>query len=67
MKIKNAYYTKAMVTQIVIETENGKFYRANLSPFREVKEKELQPLAFFAPVMGEEIPDYTLRLYGLEK
>lgn len=67
MKIKNAYYAKSMMTQIVIETESGKFYHTNLSPLREVKEEEFQPLAFFAPVMGEKIPDYTLRLYGLEK
>jgi hypothetical protein len=67
MKIKNAFYSKSMPTQIIVEMNNGKFYRTNLSPFREVKEDEIHPLACFAPIMGEEIPDYTLRFYGLEK
>ena len=67
MKIKNAFYSKSMTNQIIVEMTNGKFYRTNLSPFREVNEGELHPLACFAPIMGEEIPNYTLRFYGLEK
>ena len=65
MIIKNAYYPYQLPTQIVIEALDGKYYAADLSPFRAIKEAELRPLAVFSPVMGDEIPDYTRKFYHL--
>ena len=65
MIIKNAYYPHQLPTQIVVEALDGEFYAADLSPFRAVNESDLRPLAVFSPVMGDEIPDYTLKFYHL--
>lgn len=67
MIIKNAFYPHSMPTKIVVELPDGTFRSAELAPFREIADDELTPLAFFAPVMGDEIPDHTLRFYGLKK
>lgn len=63
MIIKNAYYPKQMPTKIVVETVDGRFCETDLSPFREIREEDLQPLALFVPEMGDEIPEYTMRFY----
>ena len=65
MIVKNAYYPHQLPTQIVIEATDGKFYAADLTPFRAVNETDLRPLAVFSPAMGDEIPDYTLKFYQL--
>lgn len=67
MIIKAAYYPHQLPTKIVLELPDGSYKMTDLSPFRAVTEDELAPVAFFRPVMGDEIPDYTLRLYFLSK
>ena len=65
MIVKNAYYPHQMPTKIVVELQAGAFYSADLSPFRHISEADLSPLASFSDAMGDEIPAYTLRFYGL--
>lgn len=65
MKIKKAYYPTSMPTEIVIEDTAGRYYHTALTPFRKIEESELKPLAFFSPMMGDVMPDYTLKFYGL--
>ena len=67
MIVKNAWYPKQMPTKIVVELPDGSCYSADLTPFRKIRQEELQKLAIFAPVMGDEIPEHTLRFYGLAK
>lgn len=67
MTVKNAWYPKSMPTKIVIESTDGAYYSADITPFRLIQPTELQKLAIFTPVMGDEIPEYTMRLYGLAK
>ena len=67
MIVKNAYYPKSMPTKIVIETLDGAYCATNLTPFRVITEAELEKLAIFTPAMGDEIPDHTLKFYGLDR
>lgn len=67
MTIVNAWYPKQLPTKIAIELTDGSHHLANLTPFRAITEKDLQPLAIWFPSMGDEIPDYTLKLYRLAR
>lgn len=67
MTVVNAWYPKQLPTKITLETEPGRYFTADLTPFREVTEAGLQPLASWFPEMGDEIPDYTLRLYHIAR
>lgn len=67
MTVVNAWYPKQLPTKITLETESGRYFTADLTPFREVTEADLQPIAIWFPEMGDEIPDYTLRLYHIAR
>ena len=67
MTVLNAWYPKQLPTKIALETEPGQYFTDDLTPFREVTEADLQPLAIWIPDMGDEIPDYTLRLYHIAR
>lgn len=65
MIVKAAYYPHQLPTKIVIQTLDGTYKSADLTPFRILSEDDLQPLAVFNPQMGDSIPDYTIKFYGL--
>lgn len=65
MIVKAAYYPHQLPTKIVIQTLDGAYKSADLTPFRILSEDDLQPLAVFNPQMGDAIPDYTIKFYGL--
>ena len=65
MIVKAAYYPHQMPTKIVVQTIDGAYKSANLTPFRMLSDKDLTPLAVFNPQMGDDIPSYTLKFYGL--
>ena len=66
MKIKNAWYHKQLTFKIVLEFPDGTIRMTDTAPFRIITEKELEPLAYWNPAGGDEIPNYILRFYGLE-
>lgn len=65
MIVKAAYYPHQLPTKIVIQTLDGAYKSADLTPFRILSEDDLQPLAVFNSQMGDAIPDYTIKFYGL--
>ena len=65
MIVKAAYYPHQLPSKIVIQTLDGAYKSADLTPFRILSEDDLQPLAVFNPQMGDAIPDYTIKFYGL--
>lgn len=65
MVVKAAYYPHQMPTKIVVQMLDGSYKSADLTPFRILSGKDLTPLAVFNPQMGDEIPGYTLKFYGL--
>lgn len=65
MVVKAAYYPHQMPTKIVVQTLDGFYKSADLTPFRVLSDKDLTPLAVFNARMGDEIPGYTLKFYGL--
>ena len=67
MIIKNAYYPYQLPTKIVLELSDGSFRSADLTPFRVLTGADLSRLSVFTPAMGDEIPDHTLKFYGLTK
>ena len=72
MKIKAAYYLKRFPTKIAIQTTDGSIKLADLTPFRIIREDELTPAleydisSTWKNTAKDPIPDYILRLYGLE-
>lgn len=63
LKIKAAYYPKGMPTKIVVQRPDGNYYATDLSPYREVKEEELEFLAYWRPTMGFAMPSYVKSYY----
>lgn len=69
MKIKGAYYMRQMPTKIGIRLLDGRVATADLTPFREISEKDLTSLVISEQRLSQNdpIPGYVLRFYGLEK
>ena len=74
MKIKNAYFPKAFPASILLITTDGKHYLARRCPFHHIQDSELHHLPVYDSLKPErfwdswdEIPEYALRFYGLEK
>lgn len=53
----------------VIETVDGEFKKFLITPYRNIKEKDLISLKTYTAKgnRAEEVPDYLLKFYGLEK
>lgn len=73
MQIKGAWYKSQYPTDIVIMLSDNRIARFQQSPFREIAEEELEPTPAVNPATltdqkkHEEVPEYLLRFYGLEK
>lgn len=72
MKIKAAYYLRTLPDKIAVVLPDDRAMITDLAPFRAVTEDELAPLAaldqpaYRRAMLGDKVPDYALRFYGLE-
>ena len=68
-KINGAWYVNNLPTHLVLELENGTLAMVNMTPFRELSEKDLGQYKGHHPrkCKGQPLPDYLYRFYGLEK
>lgn len=69
MIVKKLYKSQKYPYHMVLEKEEGKFFKFSAAPFRKITEQDLSPLPYFRPVGrdGEEAQGYMYRAYGLEK
>jgi hypothetical protein len=69
MKVNGAWCIEALPTAIVVELEDNSLKFTDMTPFREISEKELKEYKGYHPrkVKGQPIPDYLYRFYGIEK
>lgn len=68
MKIKRLFETPKYRNIYVCETENG-FFGFYVTPAKKITEKDLIPMPGYTAAgrAAEEMPDYILKFYGLEK
>jgi hypothetical protein len=69
MLINGAWYINELPNDIVLELPNGALKHTELTPFRYVKETDLNPYNGYHPrkIKGQPVPDYLYPFYGLEK
>lgn len=73
MKIKAAYYLRALPTKIAVVLPDDRAMIADLTPSRVVTEAELKDLEAFhssarrAAMLVDEIPEYAYSMYGFER
>lgn len=69
MKIKRMFVSCGFPYHYVIEMLDGTFKKIRVVPFRPVQESDLQPLKMYIAKgnKAEEVPDYVLKINGLEK
>lgn len=69
MKIRKMFKANHLPNRYIVQKQNGEYASFLVSPFREVKEKELKKMPFFVPVgdYSEEVETYMYKLYGFKK
>ena len=69
MKINGAWYLNALPTAVVIEVEDNTLKLAQMTPYRELTDKDLSDYKGYHPrkCKGQPLPDYLYRFYGFEK
>jgi hypothetical protein len=70
LKINGAWYLDSLPMSVIIEREDGSLHITNITPYRELSDKDLQPYPH--PLhprrqKGYPVPEYTYKFYGLEK
>jgi hypothetical protein len=69
LKINGAWYINAMPRDIVVELEDGSLGHFSITPYREIKQVNLQPYKGHHPrkMKGQPLPPYLYKEYGLQK
>lgn len=67
MKVQKAIFVSSLGFDKSIVKLNDKYYSFEITPFRNLTEKDLTLIPYFQETKTqEEMPDYLLRFYGLE-
>lgn len=69
IKINGAWYLDTFPNHAVLEKEDGTLARFNITPFRELGEKDFVSYKGYHPrkLKGQPLPNYLYRFYGLNK
>lgn len=73
MKVKAVYYLKTLPTKMAVVLPDGTARITNITPFRVVKDTELEPLlalensTYRKYMLVDELPEYAYGPYGFEK
>lgn len=70
MKIKKLYLMLTLPESFILEALDGKLYKFHMGRARQIKEKDLTPLAISFKLRGrnaQEAPAHFYEMYGLEK